>query len=258
MQRTQHHLVSIRQLLDQGVVYATDLSLPRQEDQYAAGFLLQRLQNRLHDARLDAFANLKRSPPALRDGKHAPFAAHHRRLIQQAGQPSAFERGGHEQQLERLLAQQYAGVERQRQGQVGIEAALVEFIEDHQTHAFERRVVLQAAREDALGDNLDAGVRPDLAVQPDAIANGLANLFAQLAGQPFGRRSGSETPRLEHQHLLSGEPWLMQQRQRHSGGLAGAGRRFEHGFVTHQQGLAQRRQDFIDRQGFHTHSCGWA
>ena len=58
----------------------------------------------------------------------------------------------------------------------------MEFVEDHQPDAFQCRVVLQAARKDALGDHLDAGVRPDLAVEADAVAHRLADPLAQLAG----------------------------------------------------------------------------
>src|SRR5690606_39919782 len=65
----------------------------------------------------------------------------------------------------RSVAQQLAAIEGKRQRQIGIQAALVEFIEDHQPDALQRRVVLQAAGKNALGDHLDARTRTDLAVQ---------------------------------------------------------------------------------------------
>ena len=47
---------------------------------------------------------------------------------------------------------------------VGLQAALVEFVEDHAADAVERRVVLQQPQEEAVGDDLDAGARTDLGV----------------------------------------------------------------------------------------------
>ncbi len=123
----------------------------------------------------------------------------------------------------------------------------MKLVKDHQPHALKRRVGLQAAGEDAFGHYFDAGFRPDLAVQADAIAHGFADLFAQFAGQPLGRSPRCQTPGLEHENVLPGQPRLVEQRQRYSGGLAGARRRLQHRFVTVFQGLAQGRQDSIDR-----------
>ncbi|MNO74168.1 hypothetical protein D3C76_651600 [compost metagenome] len=123
----------------------------------------------------------------------------------------------------------------------------MKFIEDQQPHALQPWVGLQPAGEDTLGDHFDTGLGPDLAVQADAVADGFPDLFPQLAGQPFGGRAGRQAARFEHHDGLPGQPWRVQQRQRHAGGLAGAGRRFEHGFVAVFQCLAQGGQHGIDR-----------
>ncbi|MNC37612.1 hypothetical protein D3C75_861820 [compost metagenome] len=123
----------------------------------------------------------------------------------------------------------------------------MKFVEDHQPHTLQRRVGLQAAGEDAFGHHLDACFRPDLAVQADAIAHGFADLFAQLAGQALGRSPRCQAPGFEHENALPSQPRLIEQRQRHAGGLAGARWRLEHRFVTVFQGLAQGGQDSIDR-----------
>lgn len=123
----------------------------------------------------------------------------------------------------------------------------MKLIEDQQAYAFQRRVGLKAASEDTFGYHFDAGVRPDLAVQANAITDGLAHLLAQFAGQPFGGRSRRQTPGFKHENGLPGQPRLVQQRQRHAGGLAGAWWCFKHRFVTFFQGLAQGGQDGIDR-----------
>ena len=46
-----------------------------------------------------------------------------------------------------------------REGEIAVEVSLVELVEDHRRHALERGVVLHHAREDAFGDDLDAGAR---------------------------------------------------------------------------------------------------
>jgi len=122
----------------------------------------------------------------------------------------------------------------------------VVLVEDQQADPVQRGVRLQAAGEDAFGDHFDARVRAYLAVQADAVTHGFTDVLAQLAGQTLGRRTRSEAPWLEHEDGLPGEPWLVQQRQRHAGGLAGAGRGLEHGFIAVLQGQAQGGQGGIN------------
>ncbi len=55
-----------------------------------------------------------------------------------------------------------------------------------QADTVQRRGVLQATGKDTLGDHFDAGLRADPALQADPVADGLADLFAQLGGQPLG------------------------------------------------------------------------
>ena len=50
----------------------------------------------------------------------------------------------------------------QGEGQVGVQAALVELVEDHAADPVERRVVLQQPEQDAVGHHLDAGRGPTL------------------------------------------------------------------------------------------------
>ena len=127
----------------------------------------------------------------------------------------------------------------------------MELIENQQAYAFKRRVVLQAAGQDALCDHFDAGVGANIAVETNPIADGLTDLFTQFTGQTLSRRTGGQTSRFEHDDALAGKPRLVQQGQRHAGGFTRTGRRFEHRFVTFTQGLAQRGQHFINRQRNH-------
>src|SRR5262249_54996501 len=57
-----------------------------------------------------------------------------------------------------------------------------------------------------------------------------------------------EAARLEHEDLLPGEPSCIEQRQRDARGLAGAGRRDEHGGGVCCQRRPERAQDLVDGQ----------
>ena len=251
MQRTEQHIRAPGQTALQLLGHPADLCLAGKKDQQAAGLVAQRLQHRLHHARLDPFTGLPGRAPADIHRVHAPFAGHHRRLAEQRGQPLAFQRGRHQQHLERRVAQQLAAIEGKRQRQIGIQAALVEFVEDHQADTLQRRVVLQTAGKNALGDHLDARTRTDLAVQANAVAHRLADRFAQLAGQALGSGARGQTTRLQHDDALPGQPRLVEQRQRYAGGLAGTGWRLQHRFMACSQGAAQVGQYSVNRQRCH-------
>ena len=96
------------------------------------------------------------------DRKRAALAFDHRRVAQKLRDPRAVERRRHHQQLE-ILAQALLHVARERQAEIGVERALVEFVEQHRGDAFERRIVEDQPGEDAFGDDLDAGLARHLA-----------------------------------------------------------------------------------------------
>ncbi|MCY1285500.1 hypothetical protein D9M70_344420 [compost metagenome] len=246
VQRAEQDVAAPVEPIGQLLGHATDLRLAGQEYQQAAGLVGQGLEHRLHHLGLQGLARLGRPAPALLHRVHAAFAAHHRRVIQQARQTLAFQGGRHQHDLQRrLVAQQRAAVEAEGQGQVGVQAALVEFVEDHQADPFQRRVLLQAAGEDALGDHLDARARADFRLQADAVADRLADLLAQLAGQALGGGAGGQATRLQHEDALPGQPGFVEQGERHSSGLAGTGRCLQHGLVAGLQGGLEVGQDGV-------------
>ncbi|KPZ30428.1 hypothetical protein AN901_203583 [Pseudomonas syringae pv. theae] len=247
MQRAQQNVGALAQRFRQLLVDPTNLGLPRQKDQQAAGLAAQRIQHRLHDSRFDKLTGLKRTPPLHRHRKHPPIAAYHRRIVQQRCQSLAFQRCRHQQNLQRLVVtKQLATIETQGQRQISVQTALVKLVENQQPHAFQCGIVLQTTRENPLGDHFNTRLRADSAFQTNAIPHGFAHLLAQLTGQPFRRRTRGKAARLQHQNGLPGQPGFLQQRERHTRGLARAGRGFEHGFMACGQGLTQGWQDGID------------
>ncbi|CRW82927.1 hypothetical protein PAERUG_P54_1_London_24_VIM_2_04_13_06093 [Pseudomonas aeruginosa] len=125
MQRAEQHLGATAKGLAQAFVNAADLGLAGKKDQHAAAFLRQRLEHRLLHPRLDELAGLRRPSPADIHREHAALAAHHRRFAEQRRKTLALQGRRHHQHFQRrLVAQQFAAIESQRQGQVGIQAAL--------------------------------------------------------------------------------------------------------------------------------------
>jgi len=141
----------------------------------------------------------------------------------------------------------------QRQAEVGVEAALVELIEDHAGDPGQFRVGEDHAGEDALGDHLDAGGGGDARLQPDAVADGVAHRLAERLGHPLGGGAGGEPARFEDDDLAVAAPRLVQQLQRHDRGLARARRGDQHRGVALAQRRLQRRQGLVDGEGVGHH-----
>ena len=114
----------------------------------------------------------------------------------------------------------------------------MEFVEQERRDPVERRIVEDHAREDALGDKLDAGAARHLGTEAHAIADGLAHGLAQLIRHARSSGAGGQPARLQHDDFLAGGPRLASQDQRHARGLAGARRRHQYrGVVGQESGL---------------------
>ena len=134
-----------------GRLDSADLTRTRQEDQYRARLGRQHLPHRLRHVSFD--------PRSRRCGailcchrKGAALAPNDRRMVEQS---------------------------RQR--------ALVEFVEKPRAHSLERWIGLQTAGENSFGHDLNPGTGADAAVEPDPLAHGRANSFAQQEGHPGGK-----------------------------------------------------------------------
>ena len=98
----------------------------------------------------------------------------------------------------------------------------MKLIEDDRSDTLERRVLLQHARQHALGDDLDARCTRDARVKAHAIADGFADAFAQRGGHATRNRARRKPPRLEHHEPLVRRPGLSEQGERHNRALARA------------------------------------
>ena len=175
------------------------------------------------------------------------FAGDDRAAVQVAGHFLDRQRGRHDHEAQLrphgLLHQPH-----QPQGQIALQAALVELIEDDRADRFQKRLVVQPPQQDARRDGQDARPRPALAIEADVIADLVAQPPAALAGHPARRRPGRQPPRLQQHDLLVSRQAGVQQGRRHARGLSRAGRSTQHGVGTAPQSIKQFRQHGVDRQ----------
>ena len=139
------------------------------------------------------------------DRKAAALALDHRRVAEQRRHAGAVERRRHHQELQ-ILAQALLHVARQRQSEIGIERAFVEFVEQHGGNAVERRIVEHQPREHAFGDHFDARALPDLGAEAHAQADRVADLFAQRGCHARGGGARRQPARLQHENFLVRSP----------------------------------------------------
>ena len=100
-------------------------------------------------------------------------------LPSRAPEPLDVERRGHCEESQ-VRAKRLCRIERQREREVIVEAALMHFVEQHRGDAHELRIGLDARQEHAVGHRDDEGALADLAVEPGCIADRLARLFVEL------------------------------------------------------------------------------
>ena len=96
----------------------------------------------------------------------------------------------------------------QGQAEVGVQAALVELVEDHESDPIQRGIRLDQAGQDALGEDLDPGGRADRCFMPDPVADQAADLLAGQCGHMTRRGSGGQAPGLQHQDPTAPQPGL--------------------------------------------------
>ncbi|MGY4264969.1 hypothetical protein ACVJF2_003539 [Bradyrhizobium sp. USDA 4519] len=240
--------------LDRGVVHtlseeglgAADLGGARQEGEHRAGIGAQRGRDRLGHLPLQRRVDLAADVTGL-DRKGAPLAFDHRRVAEQFSDACTVERCRHHEDPQ-VLAQAGLRVARQRQPEIGIERALVEFVEQHRGDAVELGIVEDLAREDAFGDDLDPRRARHLRAEAHAIADGLAGTLAERLRHPLRAGARGDAARLQHDDLLAPRPGCIEQRQRHARGLAGTRRRHQHRGVVALERAIELIEHGVDRQ----------
>ena len=225
---------------------AQDLALSGKKHEKGAAFVRQRAQHRAGDGLLDALHGVA-TDVERRHGEGAALRFDHRRAFQQPAHARAIERRRHDEKVQ--VGPQSPGIERQGKAEIGIERALVIFVEDHRRDPLQAGIVQDHADENALRHDLDPCRSGYRALEAYAQAHRLADAFAERRGHPLRRRTRRQPPRFQHDDRLAGHPGFVEQHQRNPRRLAGAGRRHEDGRGALTQCGQQGRQGLVDGQG---------
>ena len=166
---------------------------------------------------------------------------------EKSGKTVAVEGGRHGENSQ-IGAERGGGIERERQREVIVEAAFVNFVEQQSGDAGEFGVGLNPREEHAVGHGDDPGRLADLAVEAGGVAESRAGGFAGVRRHAFGGGAGGEAAGHEQQHLAAA-PRLSQQRGGDGGGLARPGRCDQQ----RARAIAQRGEEFgkdgVDGEG---------
>jgi hypothetical protein len=136
------------------------------------------------------------------DFELATSRSDNRRVIEQPGYGGSVDRGGHDGDAQ-IRSNEATGMKHERQSRVALQAALVEFVEDHEPVIVEYRILLYHARQHALGDDLDARGRADLCIETRAVTDRAPDAFFTEKGHALGGCARGESSRLEHDDALA-------------------------------------------------------
>src|SRR5204863_9530028 len=106
-----------------------------------------------------------------------------------------------------VLAQALLRVTREREAEIGVKRALVEFVEQHRHDALQLGIIEDQAREYAFGDNLNAGLRRHFGAETHAQAHGIADVLAERLRHAVRGGARRNPAWLQHEDFAFG-PWL--------------------------------------------------
>jgi hypothetical protein len=104
--------------------------------------------------------------------------------------------------------------------EVDVEAALMRLVDDQGVVRRQQPIVLQLGEQDAVGHQLDQGVRPGPVGEPHLVPDDAAERGVQLLGDALGNRAGRDPARLGVPDHARDAPAELQADLRQLGGLA--------------------------------------
>ncbi|MNI21783.1 hypothetical protein D3C73_753190 [compost metagenome] len=152
------------------------------------------------------------------DRKTPSFAFDHRRVVQQCRDTIRIE-GCRHYDYTQIFSKRRLCVERQRQSEIGIERAFVEFVEDHRGNAGKFRIVKDHSGKYPLRDDLDPCRLRNPRVEAHSVTDRLPDTLSLERRHARSGSSRRQPPRLK-QDDLSRAPWLFDQGKRHYGRFA--------------------------------------
>jgi hypothetical protein len=106
--------------------------------------------------------------------------------------------------------------------------AFMKLVEQNRADVREFGIILDKARENALGYHLDARRVADFRFETNAIADRLPYLFTSLLRHELCRSTRRNTTRFKHHDLFVQQPRRVEQCERNLRGLTSARRRLEY------------------------------
>ena len=79
----------------------------------------------------------------------------------------------------------------------------MKFVEQHRADVYQARVILQSAKQHALGNELYFGVEAGVILKANLIADFTAELGRTFPSNATGERSGGDSARLQHDHFAA-------------------------------------------------------
>ncbi len=157
------------------------------------------------------------------DGEGSAFDVEDGAVVQELRDGLGFESGGHDDENE-VGADGLLDFAEEGDGQIGVEAALVEFVEDDCADAFEEWIIDELAGEDAFGHDAQAGIGGHAALEANLVADLLAERPAVFVGDALGGGAGGDAAGLEHDEIgmIGGEKIGLEDGGRDAGGFASA------------------------------------
>ena len=194
----------------------------------------------LHAVRVPDLDGVARGS-CLDDRSAPPVAAEER------GDRSRIERGGSDEQPE-VVADRRADLDRHRQDEVRLAAALVELVQHHGRHARQGRVREQLPRQDPFRRHDDPrGSREGRTVPRDE-SDRPADRLPELFGHPAGRGPGGAPPRLQEPERPVAEEPRLEDRERETGRLPAPRGRGHHDRAGPGEGRQDGRDPRVDRK----------
>lgn len=136
----------------------------------------------------------------------------------------------------------------ERQADVGVDRALVKFVEHDDGDTVEHGVTSEAPGENALGDNEDAGASTRLLLEAHLKTDGATEFFTALSRHRCSRGTGGHTAGLEQQKLAVAHQARIEQGRGQACGFTRPGRGLDDDGVVASQRSDDRGQDVVDWQ----------
>jgi hypothetical protein len=188
----------------------------------------------------------ERQPGRVRDvdGVRSAGGLDHRAVVEEARDRPGVEGRRHDDKAQVLARTPRLPAE--REGQVRVQAALVELVEHDRAEARQERVRLQATGQDAFRRDEETRTGREAALEAHLPADVLSEGEPLLGGDAARDRARGEATGLEQEH-----PAVVEERRGDAGRLARAGRGNEHGGPRGRERRAHGADVGVDGKGDH-------